>query len=203
MSLLLPTDLELNTCGMLGTERDEWFRASLNIPALNSGHWAMPPCYVFGWGETALPQYQLVTPLKSHGKTWPWTAQLSAAEAKVKVCTVVKADSKLAQAALLQGNVWHILVSTPNLLHLTQSLMNHCHSINTCESAKVNGIRPRIEQCGMLQCGILHPRFYTHPRIILSYLSNSNSPSYALMLPLTYPLCTQASCSVRSHQTEL
>lgn len=96
------------------------------------------------------------TPLKSPGKTWPWTAQLSAAEAKVEVCTVVKANSKLVQVALLQGNAWHISVSTPNLLHLTQSLMNHCHSINTCESAKVNGIRPRIEQCGMLHPLLLH-----------------------------------------------
>lgn len=156
MSLLLPTDLELNIWGMLWTERGMILCILQQTPRAEL--WRLGDASVLGvWlrrnCSTAVPAGTL---LKSHGKTWPWSAQLSAAEANVEVCTVVKVDSKLVQDTLLQGNAWHILVSTPNLLPLTQSLMNHCHSVNTCESAKVNGIRPRIEQCGMLYPLLLH-----------------------------------------------
>lgn len=139
-------------------DRERWMILCIPQQTPHAELWRLGDASVLGvWMRrncsTAVPAGTL---LKSHGKTWPWSAQLSAAEANVEVCRVVKVDSKLVQATLLQENAWHILVSTPNLLPLTQSLMNHCHSINTCESAKVNGIRPRIEQCGMLHPLLLH-----------------------------------------------
>lgn len=157
MSLLLPTDLELNTCGILWTETEKWMVWGIPQQTVCAKLWRLgnAPMLCVWLRRNCSATVSAGTLLKSHGKTWPWTAQLSAAEANVEVCTVVKADLKLAQVALLQGNARHILVSTPNLLHLTQSLVNHCHSINTCESTKVNGTRPRIEQCGMLHSLLL------------------------------------------------
>lgn len=197
MSLLLPTDLELNTWRMLWIERDEWFWASLNKqPALSSGDWVMLPCYVFGWGETALPQYQLVLFLRAMARHD--LDQLSSLQQRqmlryAQLWRLTQSWCKTPFFRAMHDTFW----CPPQISCLWhRAFMNHCHSINTCESGKVNGIRPRIEQCGML-----HPCFYTHPQLILSCSSNNNSPSCALMLPLTYflhPLCIQA-----SYQTEL